>query len=224
MNATALKLLAVASMLIDHTGAVLFPSCYWMRAAGRLAMPVFTFFIAEGCYYTRSKGKYLLRLLFFGLLSELPYDLAFFGKISFQGQNVMFTFALCVAALWLYELIRGGPGEDGHCSILRTIAGVLCVLLLSGVSDLLRLDYSYYAVIAAFLFHAFRGKGNTVRQLCGVGFFALTRTQSVFAWTGLSLFPLLLYNGRRGMTWKWFFYGFYPAHLLVLYGIRQCLR
>lgn len=60
MPGNILKLIAALSMLIDHVGLMFFPNQLWMRAVGRLAFPIFAFFIAEGFRYTRSKLRYLL--------------------------------------------------------------------------------------------------------------------------------------------------------------------
>jgi hypothetical protein len=106
MSSFALKMLAIASMLTDHIGVALrsFMSndLYLLcRTAGRLAMPIFCFLIAEGLFHTRSAWKYLLRLLLFALVSEVPFDRLFRGEwLEFGSQNVGFTllFGFCSTA------------------------------------------------------------------------------------------------------------------------------
>ena len=86
-----LKWIAIISMLIDHIGAVLFPWCEWMRIVGRLAFPIFAYLLVEGFVYTKDVKKYLVRLGLFALISEIPFDLAFFGTVFAPvHQNVFF--------------------------------------------------------------------------------------------------------------------------------------
>ena len=81
-----LKLIAMISMVFDHAGDMFFHDQLWMRMIGRLAMPLFSFCIAEGYRYTKDRKKYLLRMGLFALISEIPFDLAFTGKIDLSHQ------------------------------------------------------------------------------------------------------------------------------------------
>ncbi|MBQ2453108.1 MAG: hypothetical protein II497_01520, partial [Lachnospiraceae bacterium] len=107
MTGTALKLIAVVSMLIDHTGDVLFPGQLWLRYIGRLAFPIYCFLIVEGFIHTRNVMKYMARLLVFGIVSEIPFDLAFFGEISYPGyQNVFWTLLLGLMSIYMMSLVK----------------------------------------------------------------------------------------------------------------------
>ena len=77
-----LKLIACITMLIDHIGAVFFPSLILLRIIGRLSFPIYCFLLAEGAAHTKHAPRYALRLLLCALISELPYDLAFSGKLT----------------------------------------------------------------------------------------------------------------------------------------------
>lgn len=220
LDGTALKLIAMLSMVIDHVGDIFFPELLWLRAIGRLAMPIFAFFVAEGCAHTRDKKKYLLRMGLFALISEIPFDLAFDGRLGLSHQNIMLTFFLAILALMLYDRLRGGEERAGAG---RTALGVLAVAAVAVVSLLLAADYTVFGVIAVFLFYALRRRHPLVRSGVGVAFLALTRTMGYYAATGLSFIPLALYNGKRGRGLKWLFYAFYPGHLLLLYAIKRLL-
>lgn len=224
LDGTALKLIAMVSMVFDHVGDLFFPEQVWMRAVGRLAMPIFSFCIAEGYAHTRNRKRYLLRMGVFALVSELPFDLAFSGRIDWGHQNIMLSFLLAILGLWLFELLRGEPDvESGQYKAGKTALGALAVVAMASLAFLLRADYTVFAVIAVFLFHVLRRKHPLVRNAVGVGFLALTRTLGYYAATGLSFIPLALYNGKKGRGLKWLFYVFYPGHLLLLYLIRQLL-
>ncbi len=225
LDGTMLKIIAMISMVLDHVGDLFFPGATWLRAAGRLAMPLFAFCIAEGYAHTRDRRKYLLRMGIFALISEIPFDLAFESRIGLSHQNIMLTFFLSILALMLYDRIRGGEGTEGaQIPAWKTALGVLAVGAVAVLALLLKADYTIFAVISVFLFYALRKKHPLLRSGVGVGFLALTRTVGYYSATGLSFLPLALYNGKKGKGLKWLFYLFYPGHLLLLAGLKFLLR
>ena len=212
-------------MVFDHVGDMLFPGVMWPRRIGRLAMPIFSFFIAEGFAHTRDKKKYLGRLGLFALISEIPFDLAFDGKLGLGHQNIMLTFFLAASALMLFDRIRGGSGpEEERIPVVKTALGVLAVAGIAVLALLLRADYTVFAIVAVFLFYVLRQKHPLLRSGVGVAFLALTRTMGYYGATGFRFIPLALYNGQKGKGLKWLFYAFYPGHLLLLAAIRHVLR
>lgn len=225
LDGTMLKIIAMISMVFDHVGDVFFPGVTWPRMIGRLAMPIFSFCIAEGYAHTRDRRKYLFRIGVFALISEIPFDLAFEGKVGFTHQNIMLTFFLSIVGLMLFDWLRGGEdAEVERAPIGKTVLGVLAVAVAAVVSLLLRADYTAFAVVAVFLFYAFRRKHPLLRSGVGVAFLALTRTVGYYCATGFSFIPLALYNGKKGKGLKWLFYVFYPGHLLLLAAIKFILR
>ena len=224
LDGTSLKLIAMISMVFDHVGDMFFPGALWMRMIGRLAMPLFSFCIAEGYAHTKNKQRYLLRMGVFALVSEIPFDLAFTGRVGLEHQNIMLTFFLAILALRLFDRIRGErTGEKGSYSVWRTALGTLAVLAMAVLALLVKADYTIFAVIAVFLFYVLKDCRPIVRDGVGVGFLALTRTVGYYCTTGLSLVPLLLYNGKRGRGLKWLFYFFYPGHLLLLALLKRVI-
>ena len=220
LDGTSLKLIAMISMVFDHVGDMFFPGALWMRMIGRLAMPLFSFCIAEGYAHTKNKQRYLLRMGVFALVSEIPFDLAFEGRVGLGHQNIMLSFFLAILALMLFDRIRG---EGKEHAVGKTLLGILCVCAVAVLALVLRADYTLFAVLAVFLFYVLRNRHPLLRCGVGVGFLALTRTVGYYRATGLSLIPLLLYNGKRGRGLKWLFYAFYPGHLLLLYLLKTVL-
>ena len=220
LDGTSLKLIAMISMVFDHVGDMFFPGALWMRMIGRLAMPLFSFCIAEGYAHTKNKQRYLLRMGVFALVSEIPFDLAFEGRVGLGHQNIMLSFFLAILALMVFDRIRG---EGKEHAAGKTLLGILCVCAVAVLALVLRADYTLFAVLAVFLFYVLRNRHPLLRCGVGVGFLALTRTVGYYRATGLSLIPLLLYNGKRGRGLKWLFYAFYPGHLLLLYLLKTVL-
>ena len=91
MDGTVLKLIACLSMFIDHLGAVCFSGMMGFRIIGRLAFPIYCFLLVEGAVHTHDMKKYILRMGIFALISEVPFDLAFYHRLVYMGhQNVFF--------------------------------------------------------------------------------------------------------------------------------------
>lgn len=206
LNIFTLKMIAVVAMAIDHIGAVLFPQYLEFRIIGRIAFPIFAFTLVEGFLHTRDIQKYMLRLGLLALVSEIPFDLAFFGTpLEFGHQNVFFTMFLGIAMLYLF--VR-------NISKLRQFLLVFAMLLLA---DLLRADYSSAGLLTIFFFYQWRG--SKLLKLSGMAFVNLFYLGGFQKYACFAALPIAMYNGEKGPSWKWFFYWFYPAHLLIIYLI-----
>ena len=216
IDGTTLKLIAIVSMTIDHIGAVFFPHVAWWRIVGRLAFPLFAFSISEGCAHTRSLPKYMLRLGIFALVSEIPFDLCFQRcLLEFGHQNVMLTFLLAVSAIFCCEKLD--TGKKWLDAMLKTaVCGVFCVLAI-----LLHTDYNAFGVGLVLVFWFLR-RYHIGRNLAALAFEFVMRG-GLQSWCMLSAVPLLLYNGKRGLSIKYLFYFFYPGHLLLLAALRHFL-
>lgn len=217
LDGTTLKLLAMGSMLIDHIGMVLLPGHTWLRIVGRLAMPIFSFFVAEGFLHTRSRWRYCLRLGLFGLISEIPFDLAVMKKISLADQNIMFAFLLAVGAMWSYEWLREHAGRCGW------ILGLASAAVFVAAGKLLRVDYGWFGVGLVFLLYLLREQNRGLRCAGAAAYILFFRSRTIERYAALSAIPLLLYNGKRGADLRWLFYLFYPGHLLALVLLKQIL-
>lgn len=217
MSASLLKFIAIVSMLVDHVGAVFFPDHVYLRLIGRIAFPIFAFFIAEGVLKSSHPMKYVIRLTVFAFLSEVPFDLAFKGVwLEFGHQNVFFTLAISAMCLITYDKWQIKHGKSLNLPLL------LAVLLAS----LLRTDYGGIGVLMVYFFYVYRG--NWTKQtlmVYGINVFLVVMTVIKIGVTWLSisqLFTLIsflllkAYSGERGPSFKVLFYVFYPAHLLLL--------
>lgn len=207
MNGFVLKWIAMISMVIDHTGMVLFPQYPIMRVIGRLAFPIYCFLLVEGAVHTSNRKRYLGRLFLFALISEVPFDLVVTGRFYASGnQNVFFTLFLGLTAIFLLD------------STINKGYSVILSIALIFFAELIAVDYGGGGVFLILLFYVFRNR-FLVKSAAVTG-------AVVFVYGGienyaiLSLIPILCYNGRRGPRMKYFFYIFYPAHLLLLYLLR----
>lgn len=226
MSAFYLKIIAVAAMLVDHIGMIFFDNFLIFRAVGRISFPIFAFLIFNGSKYTANIKKYLLRLFVLALLSEFPFDLALYSSVlNLNSQNVFFTLFLGLLSLHLYERFP--------CNI--PYQPFLCALL----AFLIRSDYSFLGVLLIFSFRYLKtNKKNTVSPLALLTAFTLAQillstpsllgiknTFVIISYISLQLFTLLSapiissYNFTRGANCKYFFYLFYPIHLLLLFFI-----
>lgn len=201
---------AMAQVLETPAGAAWFQLDFVLRMIGRLAFPIFCFLLVEGFLHTRSVGRYLLRLGLFALLSELPFDLAFSGRLfDFGYQNVFFTLAIGLGVLALLRRARG-----------RRLWQLLAVLAGCALALLLRTDYSALGVLVIVAFYLLRGQGFWRDVMTGL--LLVYESRSTCGTAVLALLPIRLYDGTRGNTrLKYLFYWFYPAHLLLFYLLRS---
>ena len=152
MTGDALKLIAVVTMLLDHTGDVLFPGRMWFRYIGRLSFPIYCFLLVEGFFHTMYLSSYMLRLFVFGLVSEIPFDLAFYGVlITFRHQNVFWTLLLGLAAIALMNTVRS-DNIYVRIPVQALIAIPFCI-----AAQLIHSDYRWVGVGLIVSMYLFRG-------------------------------------------------------------------
>lgn len=219
MNRNILKIIAVISMVIDHIGAYLLPSYFWMRWIGRLAFPIFAFFIAEGLKYTKNRKKYVLTLFIFAIISQVPNALL----TSWYDLNILFTFLISILIIYLVETFN-------KLEVLKLISLIIISVTLI-ICDLYGIvDYGIFGVLLVVVFYFIKDRKISL-IIGGVCLILITlrnmlfdqfTVQSMCQITSVLAIALLFsYNGQRGrVNLKWLFYIFYPAHLVVIYIIQ----
>lgn len=232
MNRNQLKIIACISMFIDHAGYLLFPQISAFHHIGRIAMPIFAFFIAEGCLYTRNIKKYFLRVFFFGMICQSVYIIeGILTKSSGGGYlNILLTFSvsilLCSTFLKAKESVKNKTDPHNIFTFLLCLLSViaadnLCKKSFALIGVGVEFDYGIYGIVLPFF--AVISKNRNIRLIL----FSLAQTLFAFTYyksIGLalcSLIPLILlmfYNGQSGKrNLKYFFYAFYPCHLVLIY-------
>ncbi|MBQ3029521.1 MAG: hypothetical protein IJD26_10585 [Lachnospiraceae bacterium] len=196
-----------------------------MRLVGRIAFPIFAFLIFEGFMHTSDYKRYLLRVGLCALAAEIPFNLIVTNAAPIYGwtgvetslfypqyQNSVFT--LFLGLLMLYGMKRFEATEISSKAAMKQWLGqLLCVVVACILAVLTRLDYSYIGILFIAMLYFFR-TNKKMQILFGCIIFIGTNIAALFAFV-----PIAMYNGKliRSKKFKYFFYIFYPAHLLVLY-------
>ncbi len=232
LSAAALHILAMAFMLMDHLWATLLPAQEWLTCVGRIAFPIFAFMAVEGYFHTHNLKKYLLRMLIFAVISEVPFDLMYGGTWFYPvHQNVIWTLMMGLAGIHLMETVR-----KKKSTFVYILVSAIVVILGGLLGTLSMVDYYGIGVLTVFIFYFFRGRkwwcllGQmlalywvNVELLGGLMYPSrLFGMEFEFCQQGLALLALLpiwLYRGRQGYhskPFQYFCYAFYPIHMLVI--------
>lgn len=237
-NGNVLKFLAIIFMILDHTRAAVVDGNVWMNYIGRLSFPIFAFLISEGFIHTSSYLKYLLRLVIFAVISEIPFNVFCSSETFFpQYQNVLFTFVLSVLALGLIDFAKKEP------TLPKVVGAGLGTVIIVFLAEVLKVDYGGAGVVIVVAFYLFRNFPFAfLAQFAAmfVVFIFFYPGRSVFfkvqdlifqlpvqAFALFSLLPIWLYNGKKGRGGKivrYGAYGFYPVHIALLCVIRYFLK
>lgn len=238
LTAAHLKWLALVTMFIDHFAATVIEkyayvnniglrysidvfsnstsnlelAYFIMRLIGRLAFPIYIFLLVEGFMHTRDIKKYIARMAIFALISEIPFDLAFYGKFfETSHQNVFITMTLGLCMLYSLKFL----GEKNTFN--RKILALASICLFYYFNEYLRGDYGGYGIAFIAIIYIFRDQ----RPLQVI----MMAIMGVYQLTALLAGPIVyFYNGDKGKQGnKYFFYGFYPAHLFILYLIERLI-
>ena len=235
-----LKIIAMITMFIDHIGAGILEYLMWsdalspetqsalldidqvLRLIGRIAFPLFCFLLVQGFIHTRSRLKYAGNLLLFALLSEFPFDFMLSGTLDFSSLNVLFTLFIGLLTLWGIEKAKS--------NIFLTIPVILAGM---AAATFLRTDYSWMGILLIVSLYLFRENSLLQCSISLILFFAASVVRNVGLYESigqailsqlsskytlvLSFWMIYRCNGKRYIKkGKYFFYLFYPAHLLFL--------
>ncbi|MBO0438856.1 TraX family protein [Candidatus Enterococcus ikei] len=234
-SGSQLKWIAIIAMTLDHTAKIfsfqlpitmsvpfgneqhtllesiqsVFP---FFILIGRLAFPIFCFLLVEGLIHTSNTKKYLGRLFLFALISEVPYDLAFSHQfIDLESQNVFFTLVIGLLVIIGLKNLTGYSIKNGFLFLGIVGVGIF-------FAEWMNTDYGgWIGVLLIVILYLFR---DFPLLKCFLGALIISQN-SLFGL--LAFIPIYFYNGQRGKQWKYFFYWFYPVHLLILFGIQQFL-
>lgn len=219
MSSYQIKLIAVICMAVDHVGLFFYPDILILRVIGRLSFPLFAWLIVNGIEYSKDKKAYFIRLFVFALLSQIPYILAF-GEInpSFWQLNIFFTLSFGFLGVSVIQYIK-----NKFISV-----SLLLLILLSAY--FLQVSYSFGGVLSILGFYFYRNNylkmfisQFLIYSLCytipafftpvnGSNLVAIVQPLGVVAVCFISQ-----YNKQEGPKLKYFFYLFYPLHLLIIY-------
>lgn len=248
ITGNTLKWIAVIAMIIDHTAAIILERILMQNGAGnivdaeaasmfleqnavlyytnfvmriiigRLSFPIFCFLIIEGFLYTHNVKKYIGRLALFAIISEIPFDLAFSGEfIAWGYQNVFFTLLIGLLVITGFRFVEQKREWN---KVLRLFLYLIIIAAGCAAATYLKTDYSMIGVLTIVVMYLF--KENKMGAAC-VGCGTLTLMSLTEITTFLSLIPIYLYNKERGKGNRWFFYVFYPLHILILYLIAYAM-
>ena len=232
ISTAALHIIAMLFMLMDHLWATLLPAQEWLTCVGRIAFPIFAFMSVEGYFHTHNFKKYLLRMLVFAVISEIPFDLMYGGTWFYPfHQNVIWTLLIGLLSIRIMEAVRETQKKWVYVI-------VVAVVLIAGavLGTVCMVDYYGAGVLTVFVFYLFRGRSwwcllgqvaalywINVEMLGGLMYpVSLFGAEFELCQQGLALLslPLVwLYHGRQGYHSKkcqYFCYAFYPVHMLIL--------
>lgn len=229
LNANVIKILACIFMLLDHIGVYIYPGVLGFRYLGRLAFPLFAFFIAEGCKYTKHKLKRFLLIFVCAILCELTFN-GWFGILK---GNILLTFTLSISLIYAYQYLVTKLKDnkiENIDKITYTIFFIFLIVVVMIINQLFYLDYGFFGILTPLSVYAFdlenygvKSKYNYLLKLLGL-FICLSLITisygTIQLFSFLAILILLSYNNQKGkMNIKYLFYIFYPLHLLVLYLI-----
>lgn len=215
LSGSALKSIALLSMTVDHLACYLMEENILayeaMRCFGRIAFPVFALLVAEGFSHTRNRWRYLLSLLLFAVISEIPWYLLNGANGT---HNVMFTLSMGVAALAMFESM-----QEHRLLAMDTF------LLWASAAYLTGMDYGWRGILMITFFYMFRRSSFGINKCYHPTMLQILFTfplMSHYGITGalIACLVILLYDGScgfvHGKVMKYAFYAYYPLHLGII--------
>ena len=232
LSGNTLKLIACVFMVIDHVGVILLPQNYILRVLGRIAFPIFAFMIAEGARHTRNRLRYFLTVF----ISAVTVQAVLYLFAHSLEMSIFVTFSLSLPLIYALDFVKRTLifGHSAGKIALSIFVFVLAVLGAYCFCNIFSVDYGILGVMTPVLTSLFMMPKGAPREYkrfdelpmhvaaCFAALLLLSGMgRGLQSYALLALPLLLLYSGERGkLRLKYFFYLFYPLHLLLIWCIR----
>lgn len=224
LDTNFLKLIAIICMTFDHVGKVFFPDILIFQIIGRIAFPIFAYCIVVGCLYTKDLKKYIFRLSMFAIISQPFYVLAHYPSLSDFIENI--------GVLNIFFTLIIGVVAVASLKHKKWIVFAASILIVSAFN----FDYGISGIMLMLAFYIFRNKPvysivvGTVflaspflyESVHGINIFG--RIFDIQGFSALAIIPIHLKTRFKTKINKYFFYAYYPLHLLAIYLVRLILH
>lgn len=241
LSGNVLKIIAAIFMVVDHVGLMFFPTLKILRILGRLSFPIFAFMISEGARYTKNKVKYFSLLASLAAVCQIVYYVAMRSLYM----CILVSFSISVLLIYLLQLVKKKMFDKDTRPIVKMLlilaffASLAAVYMINTPSFTkatgIQIDYGFFGITVPLFASLFDFRGIDVPESIAkldsiytrIGciaialiLLALDINNGIQGYALLTLPILLLYSGKRGKAnMKYFFYVFYPLHLVALEGI-----
>ena len=199
IHSEGLKLIAILFMMIDHIGFLFYPDYPIFRIIGRVAFPLFVYQIVIGFDFTRNKKKMLYRLLFFMMVSLIPY----WWMSDTWTINIFGTLSIGFCAIWMIQKKK-----------------YWITFLLICIPLFIPIDYEWYGVLIIILVYCLRA--HFVLMIMSLSLITFIYSKQIdamiqmYAIIGFLIAPLLTKIDIHFKMHKYFHYAFYPVHIIIL--------
>lgn len=198
---------------------------FTLQGIGTIAFPLFCFLLSEGFHYTSNRYRYIGVMLVFAIISEIPFDISFFNRYSanegtypfyWKYQNVYFTLFLGLLTLLCIEKIKSKTQKLPE--IIKTVSLKLIFIIgMAFISVIIQSDYNSQGILYITSFYICR-RNRLYQILLFIILFIATTGNQPTIYTYITVLIILFYNGKRKKTRsKYFYYLFYPVHIMLLY-------
>lgn len=254
LSSFQLKIIAATLMFIDHTAQFFtyLPICFhWF---GRLSAPIFFFLSSQGYIHTKSKKKYLVRLLLgFWLMNALSSLLIYYTHSTTNPipNNIFGTIFISVLYMYFFDTWKNAlKAKSLYKQLLCFIIFFLPLYMDSLIIALekndpfilykiirflvplpLSTEGGFFIVLLTVSFYVFRDNKYlqiTPLIILSIISYLITPDKSItinYQWMMcFSTIFILCYNGKEGTKTHYFFYLFYPIHIYLLYFLSRLLQ
>ena len=239
MNSFILKIIGIICMTCDHASDAFIGHLNILNLIGRIAFPLFAFQAVIGYRKTKNVEKYLIRLLIFAMISQIPY-LIFLNTIQIEATNinVIFSILFGVLSLYIFDYDFKNKKINKTCMVFLKF---LIIIMIAILSELLHMEYGAYMIALMMTIHLFYRNEKIKFKYQSILFiisyilisillyvdyfnkFAIQDIIRLILFTNIPLLLICFYNDKKGIGVKYLFYIYYPLHLLILSLIKYLI-